>query len=169
MSEEESGLPAILKYKGMAEHFKEQEYASEFKENLYMMSPVLFHNIYKGALGEVAGKFILENERKIMLNPITEPDKFEFFDYEMKPSIYVDFKNWKFTYLKDKEEIHKEIIRKLDAIDGKRAYIINVIGSEEFDCHTSYDGRIVEISGLIDKNGNVIKRSLDYIKTEDYE
>ena len=134
-----------------------------------MMSPVLFHNIYKGALGEVAGKFILENERKIMLNPITEPDKFEFFDYEMKPGIYVDFKNWKFTYLKDKEEIHKEIIRKLDAIDGKRAYIINVIGSEEFACHTSYDGRIVEISGLIDKNGNVIKSSLDYIKTEDYE
>ena len=45
-----------------------------------MMSPVLFHNIYKGALGEVAGEYILNKERGIKFKPIVEADKFEFFD-----------------------------------------------------------------------------------------
>lgn len=67
MSEKESGLQAILKYLGMRTYFEEKGYALKFQMNEYLMSPVLFHNIYKGALGEVAGKFILSRELGIEL------------------------------------------------------------------------------------------------------
>lgn len=94
-------------------------YALKFEMNEYLLSPVLFHNIYKGALGEVAGKFILNRELGIELSPITEPEYFEFFDYKLSADVYVDFKNWKFTYVQDREEIRKDILRKLDAIGAK--------------------------------------------------
>lgn len=62
----------------MKAHFEEMGYALKFEMNEYLLSPVLFHNIYKGALGEVAGKFILSRELGIELLPITEPEYFEF-------------------------------------------------------------------------------------------
>ena len=116
MSEKESGLQAILRYPGMKAHFEEMGYALKFEMNEYLLSPVLFHNIYKGALGEVAGKFILNRELGIELSPITEPEYFEFFDYKLSSDVYVDFKNWKFTYVQDRDEIRKDILRKLEAM-----------------------------------------------------
>lgn len=58
----------------MKAHFEEMGYALKFEMNEYILSPVLFHNIYKGALGEVAGKFILKRELGIELSPITVPN-----------------------------------------------------------------------------------------------
>ncbi len=169
MSDAASGLPTILLYPGMYSFFVNHGYATDFALHRWMMSPVLFHNIYKGALGEVAGKFILEHERGILLHAITDPERFEFFDYEMRPGIYVDFKNWKYTYLQDKETIRKEILRKLDEIDGKRVYVINLIASPGNSAAISHDERIIEIPGLLDENGNLIPDILNQIKREDYE
>jgi hypothetical protein len=133
------------------------------------MSPVLFHNIYKGALGEAAGKFILERERGIKLHAINDPDRFEFFDYEMRPGVYVDFKNWKFSYLADRDTVKKEILRKLDTIGGKRVYIINIIGDPTgYVPTTPIDARIIEIPCLIDQQGHPVSKCLGMIREEDF-
>lgn len=169
MSEKNSNLSTAMKYPGLDKYFTENGYAKTFKDDDYMMSPVLFHNIYKGALGEVAGNFILRKELGITLVPITEPDKFEFFDFEISRDVYVDFKNWKFTYKQDRENVKKEIRRKMARIAAKRVYIINLIGDDEQYMPTSQvDECIIEIPGLIDKKGNVIKRNLRMIKEEDF-
>lgn len=168
MSEAESGLPVILQYPGMEELFTESGYATEFQKNDYMMSPVLFHNIYKGALGKVAGKFILKQELGVEMTEITEPEKFEFFDYQMARDAYVDFKNWKFSYLVDRDSVKKEILRKLDAIGGKRAYIINIIGDSDANiAPTPIDARIIEIPCLIDRHGRPLTKCLSMIREED--
>ena len=166
MSEEDSGLTSLMKYAPLKKFFIDSGYAVKFEKDLYIMSPVLYHNIYKGALGEAAGKFILKNERGIEISDITDPDKFEFFDYLLAPDIYVDFKNWKYTYVQDKEKTRAEILAKLDAIGGKRVYVINMTGTHNSRPCISHGGRIVEIPGLIDKNGNVDKRMLDMIKED---
>ena len=168
MNEEESGLPIALKYNGMSDYFTSNGYALGFEPNDYMMSPVLFHNIYKGALGEFAGEFILRQERGIVLKPITDSDRFEVFDFEMNDGIYVDFKNWKFTYLKDREKVKEHILNKLDEIGGKRAYVIQLVGHKDFNPSISEDERIVEIPGLIDENGTPIFKNINMIKEEDY-
>lgn len=169
MSEEESGLPIMLQYPGLEEFFKSKGYATHYQRNMYMMSPVLYNNIYKGALGEVVGKFIIEKELGARLNDITDPEKFEFFDFEMAPGIYVDFKSWKYSYVVDRESIKKDIYNKLDAIGGKRAYIINIIGKPELYTATqTIDARIIEIPCLIDNKGKIIRKNLQMIREEDY-
>lgn len=169
MSEKESGLPAILRYPGMKAHFEEMGYALKFEMNEYLLSPVLFHNIYKGALGEVAGKFILSRELGIELLPITEPEYFEFFDYKLSDDVYVDFKNWKFTYVQDRDEIRKDILRKLDAMMGKRVYIINVVSDKNYKPSAIVDQRLVEIPMLIKEDGTVCYENLHMIRKEDFE
>lgn len=169
MSEKESGLRAILRYPGMRTHFEEVGYALEFQMNEYLMSPVLFHNIYKGALGEVAGKFILNRELGIELRPITEPDYFEFFDYRLSDGVYVDFKNWKFTYVQDRDEIRKDILRKLDFIEAKRVYVINVVSNKNYKPSAIVDQRLVEIPMLIKEDGTVCYENLHMIRKEDFE
>lgn len=169
VSEQDAKLDDILKYPGMKDYFIKNHFATSFEENDYIMSPVVFHNIYKGALGEVAGKYILESDRGIKLNEIENPSRFEFFDYELKPDVYVDFKNWKFTYTQDRQKILDEISRKMDTIGAKRAYIINIVSDQEYKPTTTVDGRIIEIPGLIDSNGKIIAGALDMIKREDYE
>ena len=169
MSEKESGLQAILRYPGMKAHFEEMGYALKFEMNEYLLSPVLFHNIYKGALGEVAGKFILNRELGIELSPITEPEYFEFFDYKLSSDVYVDFKNWKFTYVQDRDEIRKDILRKLEAIGAKRVYIINVVSDKNYKPSAIVDQRLVEISMLIREDGTVCYENLHMIRKEDFE
>lgn len=169
VSDTDARLDVMMKYVGLKEYFENNGYATRFEENDYIMSPVLYHNIYKGALGEVAGKFILENERGIRLSEIKDSGKFEFFDYEMRNDVYVDFKNWKFTYAQDRQKTLKEISRKLDAIGAKRAYIINIVADDSYVSTSSIDERIIEIPGLIDENGMIIKGAMDKIRKEDYE
>lgn len=169
MSEKESGLQAILRYPGMRAYFQEMGYALNFEMNEYLLSPVLFHNIYKGALGEVAGKFILNKELGIELSPIMEPDHFEFFDYKLSEDVYVDFKNWKFTYVQERDEIRKDILRKLEAIGGKRVYIINVVSDKNYKPSAIVDQRLVEIPMIIKEDGTVCYENLHMIYKEDFE
>ena len=168
MSENASRLPVILKYPGMRDYFKSHGFALKFETAQYMMSPPLFNNIYKGALGEVAGKFILKSELGIELSEIQDPKKFEFFDYEMSPDVYVDFKNWKFSYRQDREKTKREIRDKLEAIQGKRVYIVNIVGDEEYEPAEKADAKIVEIPGLIDESGNIIKKCIRMFREDDY-
>lgn len=169
MDEKDSGLRSILNYPGMKEYFVQNGYALEFEMNEYIMSPVLFHNIYKGALGEVAGAFILQKELGIELEPITKPDYFEFFDFKLSEDVYVDFKNWKFTYVKDRDEIRDDILRKLEAIGGKRVYIINIVSDKNYKPSIMIDQRLVEIPMLINSNGTINCNCLHMIRKEDFE
>ena len=169
MSEKESGLQAILRYPGMRAYFEAMGYALRFEMKEYLLSPVLFHNIYKGALGEVAGKFILNKELGIELSPITEPEYFEFFDYKLSEDVYVDFKNWKFTYVQERDETRKDILRKLEAIGGKRVYIINIVSDNNYKPSAIVDQRLVEIPMLIKEDGTVCYENLHMIHKEDFE
>lgn len=169
MNEKESGLCSILKYPGMRVYFEKMGYALEFKMNEYLMSPVLFHNIYKGALGEIAGKFILKNELGIELEPITEPNYFEFFDFRMSDDVYVDFKNWKYTYAQDRGEIRKDILRKMDRIGARRVYIINIVSNRNYRASSTVDQRLIEIPMLIKEDGTVCYENLHMIREEDFE
>jgi hypothetical protein len=169
MSQEDSGLPLLMRYMPLKEFFISMGYAIEFERNEYVMSPVLFHNIYKGALGEAAGRFILRNERGIELSEITDPQKFEFFDFELSPDVYVDFKNWKFSYQIEREQVYEQIGKKLDEIGGKKVYVINLMSEKDAEPVRTVSGRIIEVCGLIDESGNVLKKVMEYLAREAFE
>ncbi len=84
------------------------------------MSPVLFQNIYKGALGEVAGKFILEKELGLILQEIEDPEKFESFDFVTDGDVFFDFKHWKWNMQVEESPMRAKVLKKLDAVGGKK-------------------------------------------------
>ena len=84
----------------------------------------------------------------------------------LTPDVYIDFKNWKYTYVQDKDKTRKEILVKLNAINGKRVYIINMTYTHNSKPAISHDGRIIEIPSLLDDKGNINHKMLDMIKED---
>ena len=167
MSEKAARLPSILKYPGMREYFEKNGFATSFIPNDYLMCPVIFNNIYKGALGEFAGSFIIEKETGIALTQIKEPEIFETFDFRLTPDVYIDFKNWSSTFLYSRDEMFRKANEKLEKIGGKRGYIINLINTDDSrtstrssGIHMSANGKLCEINGLIDADGRAITESI---------
>lgn len=117
VSEEEARLQEILEIPGIKAYFEEKGYATEFTPSEYLLTPPMFNNIYKGALGEVAGKFILEETLGAELREVPE-DVFEFFDFKIGDDVYVDFKHWKDTMVVDAKKAKEKIIQKLTLVMG---------------------------------------------------
>ncbi|MEE8808267.1 MAG: hypothetical protein SOI44_07625 [Lactimicrobium sp.] len=152
VSQEDIHLQDVLTIPGLREYFEKNQFAVEFKKNDYIMTPPEFNNIYKGALGEEIGKFILETYLHIKVMPIDDPAHFELFDSVLDNGIYLDFKYWKDTMRVDAKEQKEKIMQKLDKCHGRRAVIINILGYEGSQITPSDDGRIIEIPYLFDLN-----------------
>lgn len=98
VSAEGSKLSAIMQVDLLRKHFLKQGYAVDFTPQKYILCPIVYNNIYKGALGEYAGEKIMES----IGHPLCEvrSDAYEFFDYEIRKkdeneeTICIDFKNW---------------------------------------------------------------------------
>lgn len=165
VSAADARLEKILAYPGMEEYFSQQGWATAFMPCDYMLSPALFHNIYKGALGEVAGKFILE-QLGIPLIEIDDPACFELFDYKINDSVYVDFKHWKSRMHMNQDQMREKCRNKLYHLHGKRVYIINLFCPEGSKSVCSSDGCIVEIAGLLREDNTLNPEAIELLRGE---
>lgn len=147
MSEDEVHLKEIMQIPGVKALFEKHGYATSFVPNEFILTPPMFNNIYKGALGEVVGKYILEQYAGVTLQEMP-PEFFELFDYTLGNGVYVDFKLWKETMLISAEEEKKNVLEKLDKCGGKRAVIINIMLDRNMQITSSDSGRIIEIPYL---------------------
>ena len=131
INRDNSRLPILLADYAVREHFKEHGYAMSFEKNEGIILPVIYQNIYKGALGEVAGRIILES-RRVKLQEITDPTKFEKFDFCLanNPDIYIDFKNWSENDYVERAAYFEKCKKKLELVGGKKVYVINMYASE---------------------------------------
>ena len=164
VSEEEARLAQILSYPGLKEHFINRGWATEFGTGPYIMSPVLFQNIYKGALGEAAGKFILEKELGLILQEIEDPEKFESFDFVTDGDVFFDFKHWKWNMQVEGSPMRAKVLKKLDAVGGKKAFIVNLFSDGVSRPSCSNDGRLIEVPGILLPTGQLDQPALDYIR-----
>lgn len=163
VSAEEARLPILLRYPGLRDYFEEQGWATDFEKEPYILSPVLFQNIHKGALGEVAGSFILQKELGLALQEIDDPACFEFFDFVGPNGIWVDFKHWKSSTRQPEEIVRQKTLAKLDAVGGQRAFLVNLIAESDFAPSVTTDGRLVEIPGLLLPDGTINRETIDYM------
>lgn len=164
VSEEEARLSALLAYPGMREHFAEHGWATEFPPGPYILSPVLFQNIYKGALGEVAGRFILQRELGLTLSELEDPRHFEAFDFRAGDGLFFDFKHWKSKTWMDEDAMRTKALEKLDAVGGRTAFLINLIWDGASRPACTADGRLVEIPGLLLPDGRPHRDALVYLR-----
>lgn len=130
-------------------------YATEFEKNKYVLNPVTFQRIYKGAVGEIAAKAILE-AKGIIIKEITDNKYFEKFDY-YNGQIYYDMKNWSEEFYKIKSEMINKIAKKAVKVGAKRIFIINVLKNNYHDVHSNIieDGIIYEIPWLYDSENDL--------------
>ena len=153
VSEFESNLPYLMQIPCVNSYFEKKGYMTSWNEGKGILNPVAFVNLYKGALGEEAGRAILESHG-ILLAEISDPAKFEKFDYCLAsdPDVYIDFKNWNGPGSAKEKESREHILEKLHRIGGKKAFIINMIGATHDVQET---GEICECPSLLflAKNG----------------
>lgn len=149
VSEENCRLANMLNYPDLKEEFNKYGYATCFEENDYMLSPVLYQNIYKGRLGEFVGKFIIKQELGIDLKEL-DTEEFERFDFKYG-NIYIDFKHWRYSSYSWKT-MSKKILTKLDEVHGKKVLVINIFDEKDMD-QIMESERIIEIPFLLEKDG----------------
>jgi hypothetical protein len=150
----------MLRISGVRELFAKNGWATDFEPNDYVMTPPLWNNIYKGALGEVVGKYLFERVLKVSVEDISSPDLFELFDYKIEnASVFVDFKNWHEDVTADRNVIINKIAAKAKKCDCKCVIVANIWADSNWKIDdTSVEGvRIVSIPYLVkDDNGKVV-------------
>jgi hypothetical protein len=163
VSAQDARLSTLLTIPGLRKHFEENGYkvidGDRFSNSRFMLTPPAFNNIYKGALGEVAGKYIFDNYVGIELSEM--PDElFELFDYDAGNGVYIDFKHWGGSITERADDIKKKIIDKLEKCNGRRAIIINILSHSDHahDIYVTaeYGDKIVEIPHLYDCTGECV-------------
>jgi len=144
-------LSSLMKCDLIRNHFIDKGYATSFEKNKYIMLPIIFNNIYKGALGEEVGSLLFKKMIGVELNEITDGKKFEKFDFEYN-GYYVDFKHWQNTQY-SKVDLEK-FLGKAELVGAKKAFIVNVLGTNSNPI--TEVGNLVIVQSLIDHNSGEI-------------
>lgn len=152
-SESACKLDRFMLRPGIKKFFEDNGYATSFERNDCIMVPTMYNNIYKGALGEVIGRFIFSTELlDIELEDIVDLNAFELFDYKVvgKP-IYVDFKHWRLGTDVERNSMVEKIREKAHKCECKKALVVNILADREFPCHIYDEGdvKILAVPSLL--------------------
>lgn len=152
ISEEECGLNQMINNKEVEEHFISMNYATKFKPNRYIMLPSAYKKIYKGALGEVVGKFLVE---EILGDKLSElkVDEFETYDYKYRKK-YIDFKNWQ-NFDVEFEEYLKKLENKNRKHFVSKVLVINILKTGNYNFNVTQDDKIIRIPYILDENNQI--------------
>lgn len=162
VSEDSANLMALLRLNGIEKFFDDNGFKKSFEINDYIICPPVFTNIYKGALGEYAGRELL-SQFNIELEEIRENQFFELFDYKVKNKpVYVDFKYWNeySAFIPREQDLLPHIFEKLNKCNGKAALIINIFteGKYYINDRTQNGITVSEIACLYDKNTSMLNK-----------
>ena len=157
VSEDKANLKVLMEIPHIKEFFEEKGYATSFEKSNYILLPNVFGRIYLGALGEVVGKFIVDDFLKsfnMKLNRISSLEKYEKFDFVFDNDKYVDFKYWTGHFDKERTKWLEQCEKKLNKCEGKCAYIINILKPENYapQIYISENSRIIIIPYLYDSS-----------------
>lgn len=136
-------LNILMSRPELKDFFVKKNWATHFEKNDYIMSPTLFNNIYKGALGEVVGRYLFWRVLKLEMAEISDYELFELFDYKVSNlPVYVDFKNWHETTVFNDEEMLNKIEDKAIKCGCRCVIIVNIVSEKEWEI------RRIERNGL---------------------
>ena len=117
-----------------------------------------------GALGEATGKCIFDGIIKHKITEITDPAKFERFDFQLAedPDVFIDFKNWSESSQVDGTAYERKCSEKLDSVGGKRLFVVNMFSNSNHPPYVSeIDKRIIVFPRLITRNPRTGRYSTD--------
>ncbi len=168
-SESNCRLDRLMSRPEIKQFFIDNGYATRFEKNDYIMVPTMYNNIYKGALGEVVGRYIF-GLLNIELEEITDLAKFEKFDFMVRDSsIYIDFKHWNFGTDEDRDTMIDKIASKAEECGTQKVIVVNVLDNRDLPSHLYKRGSIdiLAVPALLIDNGNELfsnKKSVEKIR-----
>ncbi|NCO73915.1 MAG: hypothetical protein GW795_05210 [Cyanobacteria bacterium] len=163
VSEMSAKLPELMKIDLLKDLFIENNWATNFEKAELIISPPIFNNIYKGALGEVCGKHILETYSDIKLLELDDIE-FERFDFKTADGIYFDFKYWN-NFDQDEETELEKIRAKMTEINAQKVFIINILANTDncaFIPKYHQEKKIIIIPFLC-QNNKIVPKAIDYL------
>lgn len=94
--ESASMLPILMKNQSVKDYFEEKGFCTHWPEDAkYILTPPMFINIYLGALGEEAGKFILSKHGfQFESLPLEYFEQFDEIVVLQNKKALIDFKHW---------------------------------------------------------------------------
>lgn len=169
VSIEDSRLDTLLNNDVIYKYWIDNEFKTDWKidnkDDFYgIISPIVFNNIYKGAVGEEALKAILLDKKykiKNIENPL-EYEKFDFIIEQNDKRIYVDAKNFsELSLCKDyaNEDLLPKLMEKGKSINSDCLLVINLFdmfSEREFidQVDNKYsNSRILSIPGIFYTDG----------------
>lgn len=140
-------IPEFKKY------FEENGYATEFKSGKFIMSESLYKQDYKGAFGEVVGRYIIDKALGYDLEELDHNGQYEAFDFKIK-NLYFDFKHWGY-FIKDNNDYCKFIEWKLSTVQGAKVVVANILQRGNHKIKTSVDDKIIQVPYLINEENEI--------------
>ncbi len=159
VSAEGSELIRLMSIPELKEYFERNGYATKFDRGTYVMSESLYKQIYKGALGEVVGKYIISKACGCDLEELDNYQQYEAFDFKIN-NIYFDFKHWD-NFIKDNDRYCKDIEWKLRTVQGAKVVVANIFQRGNHKIKESVDGKIIQIPYLINDDNEIDYKYLD--------
>ena len=158
VSAEDSELIRLMNIQELRKYFEENGYATEFKSGKHIMSESLYQQVYKGALGEAIGKYIVGKGLGYDLEELEHNGQYEAFDFKVG-NIYFDFKHWDY-FIKNNDAYCKFIEWKLGTVKGAKVIVANLIQRGNHKVKVSVDNRIFQIPYLINEENEI---DYDYV------
>ena len=154
LSEKAINLPKFMEMPDLKKYFEEQDFATQWQTGDYILSPVVFNNIYKGALGEEIGKWVFSKHLPELPLLDMPTDQFERFDYQIGQNTegsFVDFKLWQEARSQTAAApTHAHIRNKMTLTKASKVVIANIAADGVYPPILSQDKRILEVPRLID-------------------
>ncbi|MFA7083200.1 MAG: DEAD/DEAH box helicase family protein [Arcobacteraceae bacterium] len=155
VSYEATRLDKLYKIKELQECFSKYNIAKSFEyENILI--PIVFNNFYKGAIGEIFGKYILEKYANIKLFELCYESQaqYETFDFTNEDeSVYFDFKYFS-TYTASSIILPVELADVIKAklsgenLHNKKVFIINLFDDDTEQSHLTRSSKIEIIDNI---------------------
>ncbi len=162
VSAEECELIRLMNIPELRNYFEENGYATEFKRGKFIMSESLYKQVYKGALGEVIGKYIFNKALGYNLEELEHNGQYEAFDFKIK-NFYFDFKHWN-DFIKDNDKYCKFIEWKLGTVHGVKVVVANIFQRGNHIIKTSVDDKIIQVPYLINNENEIDYKFIQQIK-----
>lgn len=153
VSAEECELIRLMNIPELKRYFEKNGYATEFKSGKFVMTESLYDHVYKGALGEVVGKYIIEKALGYKLEELDHNGQYEAFDFKIK-NFYFDFKHWNY-FVKDNDSYCGFIEWKLGTVQGAKVVVANILQRGNHQIKTSLDDKIIQIPYLINDENEI--------------
>lgn len=124
VSSDNADLHNLMGIPEIAAGFIRRGFATSWEPGKSLMTPAVFNNIYKGALGEAVLSIVLEDILGETLLPF-DWRSFEAFDLAINGSVFLDSKYWRNQKASDDiEEYQRYCLDKLDRVDGQHVILV---------------------------------------------